>query len=108
MIPRACKRLAEVDFPIVVVSRHAAREEVGPPRPPVDAACVVGAPTAGVELGCAPGFATAGSVRRAVDGGFQASGGRQTQEAAEHLIETIAGSELLVANLKHCWLRCCL
>ena len=27
MIPRACKRLAEVDFPIAEVSRHAAREK---------------------------------------------------------------------------------
>jgi adenine-specific DNA methylase len=27
MIPRACKRLAEVDFPIAVVSAHAAREK---------------------------------------------------------------------------------
>ena len=27
MIPRACKRLAEVDFPIAAVSRHAAREK---------------------------------------------------------------------------------
>ncbi|MDM8551433.1 hypothetical protein QUF72_15210 [Desulfobacterales bacterium HSG2] len=26
MIPRECKRLAEVDFPIAEVSRHAARE----------------------------------------------------------------------------------
>lgn len=28
MIPRECKRLAEVDFPIAVVSRHAAREKL--------------------------------------------------------------------------------
>jgi len=27
MIPKSCKRLAEVDFPIAVVSRHAAREK---------------------------------------------------------------------------------
>ena len=27
MIPRECKRLAEVDFPIAEVSRHAAREK---------------------------------------------------------------------------------
>ena len=27
MIPRGCKRLAEVDFPIAIVSRHAAREK---------------------------------------------------------------------------------
>lgn len=28
MIPKECKRLAEVDFPIAVVSRHAAREKL--------------------------------------------------------------------------------
>src|SRR4051794_18825674 len=27
MIPQECKRLAEVDFPLAVVSRHAAREK---------------------------------------------------------------------------------
>ena len=27
MIPKECKRLAEVDFPIAVVSRHSAREK---------------------------------------------------------------------------------
>ena len=27
MIPKDCKRLAEVDFPIAVVSKHAAREK---------------------------------------------------------------------------------
>jgi adenine-specific DNA methylase len=27
MIPKDCKRLAEVDFPIAVVSRHAAKEK---------------------------------------------------------------------------------
>ena len=27
MLPRTCKRLAEVDFPIAEVSRHAAREK---------------------------------------------------------------------------------
>ena len=27
MIPKQCKRLAEVDFPIAEVSRHAAREK---------------------------------------------------------------------------------
>ena len=27
VIPRECKRLAEVDFPIAVVSKHAAREK---------------------------------------------------------------------------------
>jgi putative DNA methylase len=28
MIPKECKRLAEVDFPIAVVSKHAARETI--------------------------------------------------------------------------------
>ena len=35
MIPKDCKRLAEVDFPIAEVSRHAAREKSirhGPPK----------------------------------------------------------------------------
>lgn len=27
MIPKECKRLAEVDFPIAVVSKHVAREK---------------------------------------------------------------------------------
>ncbi len=27
MIPKECKRLIEVDFPIAVVSKHSAREE---------------------------------------------------------------------------------
>jgi adenine-specific DNA methylase len=27
MIPKGCKRLAEVDFPIAEVSRHASREK---------------------------------------------------------------------------------
>ncbi|MBU0649549.1 DUF1156 domain-containing protein, partial [Patescibacteria group bacterium] len=30
MIPKDCKRLAEVDFPIAVVSKHAVREKSGP------------------------------------------------------------------------------
>ena len=30
MIPKECKRLAEVDFPIAVVSKHAVREKSGP------------------------------------------------------------------------------
>ncbi len=34
MIPRECKRLAEVDFPIAVVSRHAVREKSIPHREP--------------------------------------------------------------------------
>jgi adenine-specific DNA methylase len=34
VIPKACKRLAEVDFPIAEVSRHAAREKATPPGHP--------------------------------------------------------------------------
>ena len=30
MIPKVCKRLAEVDFPIAVVSRHSARDLPAP------------------------------------------------------------------------------
>ena len=29
MIPKECKRLAEVDFPIAVVSKHSARQKAG-------------------------------------------------------------------------------
>lgn len=31
MIRKECKRLAKVDFPIAVVSKHAPREESNPP-----------------------------------------------------------------------------
>ena len=34
MIPKECKRLAEVDFPIAVVSKHSAREKATPPGHP--------------------------------------------------------------------------
>src|SRR5947209_3588610 len=34
MIPKECKRLAEVDFPIAAVSGNAAREKSGPPGYP--------------------------------------------------------------------------
>jgi putative DNA methylase len=34
VIPKECKRLAEVDFPIAEVSRHAAREKATPPGHP--------------------------------------------------------------------------
>lgn len=30
MIPKECKRLAEVDFPIAIVSKHSAKEKAGP------------------------------------------------------------------------------
>jgi hypothetical protein len=50
LIPKSCKRLAEVDFPIATVSRHAAREKVHPPRPPQHAAPVVGAASGTILL----------------------------------------------------------
>ena len=34
MIPKECKRLAEVDFPIAEVSRHAVRDKSTPPGHP--------------------------------------------------------------------------
>ena len=34
MIPKECKRLAEVDFPIAVVSKHAVREKATPKAHP--------------------------------------------------------------------------
>ena len=74
MIPKECKRLAEVDFPIAEVSRHAAREKVDPARASVDSASVVGAPAARVVARGAVGVAAAGSVRSAVPGGLQVEG----------------------------------
>ena len=74
VIPRACKRLAEVDFPIAVVSKHAAREKSirhGHPstlhlwwarRPP------------GIESCRAPGTTAAGSLRRTRPGSIQGAG----------------------------------
>ena len=58
MIPKECKRLAEVDFPIAVVSKHSARE-VDSPRPPLHAASLVGAAAAGGVPVNADGFAVA-------------------------------------------------
>ena len=63
MIPRECKRLAEVDFPIAVVSKHAAREKSIRHGHPLDAASVVGAAAAGVVPGDAAGATAARSVR---------------------------------------------
>ena len=59
MIPKECKRLAEVDFPIAVVSKHSARE-VDSPRPPLHAASLVGAAAAGGLSVDADGVALAG------------------------------------------------
>ena len=51
VIPKECKRLAEVDFPIAEVSRHAVREKFDPARASFDAAPVVGATTVGFVPG---------------------------------------------------------
>ena len=59
MIPKECKRLAEVDFPIAVVSKHSARE-VDSPRPSLHAASLVGAVAAGGLSVDADGVALAG------------------------------------------------
>ena len=59
MIPKKCKRLAEVDFPIAVVSKHSARE-VNSPRTSIHLAPLVGsAPTRGMPVD-ADGVALAG------------------------------------------------
>ena len=57
MIPRDCKRLIEVDFPIAVVSRHAVREKSIRHGHPVHPAPMVGAAAAGVEPSGADGAA---------------------------------------------------
>jgi hypothetical protein len=42
MIPKECKRVAEVDFRIDVVTKWAAKEKSIPVRTSIDAASVVG------------------------------------------------------------------
>jgi len=42
MIPKECKRLAEVDFPIAALSAHSERDESIPARPSQHAPPVVG------------------------------------------------------------------
>ena len=100
MIPRECRRLAEVDFPIAAVSRHAAREKSirhGHPstlhlwwarRPLASSRAVLLAlllPDPG-DPACPAAF------RRAA--------ARQIRELAEHLVTTKSGSALLSADLK--------
>ena len=51
VIPRECKRLAEVDFPIAEVSRHAVREKSIRHGHPSTAALVVGAASASLVSG---------------------------------------------------------
>ena len=100
MIPRGCKRLAEVDFPIAVVSKHAAREKSirhGHPstlhlwwarRPLASSRAVLMAllPPDPCDPRCPDEFR-----RVAV---------RQIRNLGEYLIETRAGSQLLTADLK--------
>ena len=71
MIPKDCKRLAEVDFPIAEVSRHAAREKSIRHGHPEHAAPLVGTAAAGVEPGDAARAALARPVRSALPGGVQ-------------------------------------
>ena len=62
MIPKDCKRLAEVDFPIAEVSRHAARGEGRSTRASEQASSLVGAAATGVEPGDVAGPAVAGPL----------------------------------------------
>lgn len=100
MIPRECKRLAEVDFPISVVSKHAAREKSirhGYPstlhlwwarRPLASSRAVLLALL--LPDPCDP---------RCPDE-FLRVAARQIRNLAEYLTETKAGSLLLTADLK--------
>ena len=100
MIPRECRRLAEVDFPIAVVSRHAAREKSirhGHPstlhlwwarRPLASSRAVLLA----LLLPDPADPACPAKFRRAAK--------RQIRELAEHLVRTKSGSALLTADLK--------
>ena len=65
MIPKECKRLAEVDFPIAVVSKHSARK-VDPARAPVHTALMVGEAATGSLSLNADGVALARPVRRSL------------------------------------------
>ena len=100
MIPRACKRLAEVDFPIAVVSRHAAREKSirhGHPstlhlwwarRPLASSRAVLLALL--LPDPCDPLCPEV----------FRRVAARRLGELAVHLVDTRAGSALLIADLK--------
>ncbi len=100
MIPRTCKRLAEVDFPIAVVSRHAAREKSirhGHPstlhlwwaRRPL-ASCRAILLALLLPDPCDP----------LCPEPFRHTAARRIRELAKHLAETRAGSALLTADLK--------
>ena len=71
MIPAACKRLAEVDFPIAEVSRHAVRGEVHSTWASVYTASVVGSTALGIVAGRAHGPAAARPVRRTLPADVQ-------------------------------------
>ena len=100
MIPRTCKRLAEVDFPIAIVSKHAAREKSirhghastlhlwWARRPLASSRAVLLALL--LPDPCDPLCPEA----------FRRVAARQIRELAEHLVKTKAGSELLIADLK--------
>ena len=98
MIPRACKRLAEVDFPIAVVSKHAAREKsIHHGRPSTLYVWWARRPLASSRaVLLALLLPDPCDVLCPVE--FRQVAGRQMQELAEHLIKTKAGSELLVAE----------
>ena len=70
MIPRECKRLAEVDFPIAEVSQTRGAGEVDSTRASEYAAPVVGAAAIGLVAGGVVGVAAAGPVRRALPRGL--------------------------------------
>ena len=100
MIPKNCKRLAEVDFPIAEVSRHAVREKSirhGHPstlhlwwarRPLASSRAMLMALL--LPDPCDPLCPEV----------FRKVAVRQIRELAEHLVKTKAGSVLLTADLK--------
>ena len=100
MIPKQCKRLAEVDFPIAVVSRHAAREK----------SIRHGHPSTLHLWWARRPLASSRAMLLALllpdpcdehcPAEFRRVAARQIRELAEHLINTKAGSELLIADLK--------
>ena len=63
MMPKECKRLAEVDSLIAVVRKHSARGEVDPAWASLDAPSLVGATAVGGMQGDAAGAITAGPGR---------------------------------------------
>ena len=70
MIPRECKRLAEVDSPIAEASRHAAREKSIRHLKRINLPAVVGQTAPSVGQGDALGVVASRPMRRlAVDNG---------------------------------------